>query len=79
MTKILKVIGKITFVILLLSFAVAFFLYKQYWISFFTLALVLIFSRWDQVKKIIIGKEKVEIQIPEKVIEKQGQDNIDNK
>ena len=77
MMKILKVIGKIAFVILFLIFAVAFFLYKQYWISFFTLALVLIFSRWDQVKKIIIGKEKVEIQIPEKVIEKQELNNED--
>ncbi len=75
MTKILKAIGKIAFVILLLAFALAFFLYKQYLISFFTLALVLIFSRWDQVKKIIIGKEKVEIQIPEKVIESQGRDD----
>ena len=41
------------------------------------LALILIFSRWDQVKKIIIGKEKVEVQIPEKVIESGDED--DNK
>ena len=77
--KILKVIGKIAFISLLLFFVVAFFLYKQYWLSFFTLALLLIFPRWEQVKKIIVGKDKVEVQIPEKIIIGKGQDNLENK
>ena len=76
--KILKAIGKIAFVVLLLIFVVAFFLYKQYWLSFFTLALILIFPRWEQVKKIIIGKDKVEVQIPEKVIISKGRDDVED-
>ena len=76
--KILKAIGKTAFVVLLLIFVVAFFLYKQYWLSFFTLALLLIFPRWEQVKKIIIGKDKVEVQIPEKIITSKGRDDVDD-
>lgn len=82
MVKILKAIGKIAFIVLLLFFVVAFFLYKQYWLSFFTLALILIFPRWEQVKKIIVGKDKIEVQIPEKIITSKGRDDaedIDNK
>lgn len=82
MVKILKAIGKIAFIVLLLIFVVAFFLYKQYWLSFFTLALILIFPRWEQVKKIIVGKDKIEVQIPEKIITSKGRedlDDIDNK
>ncbi len=56
---------------LLLVFTVAFFLYKQYWLAFFTLALILIFPRWRQVKKIIVGKDKIEVQIPEDIIKKE--------
>lgn len=78
MVKILKTIGKIAFVVLLLIFVVAFFLYKQYWLSFFTIALILIFPRWEQVKKIIVGKDKIEVQIPEKVIDAKGRDDVDN-
>lgn len=77
--KILKAIGKTAFVILLLIFVVAFFLYKQYWLSFFTLALILIFPRWEQVKKIIVGKDKVEVQIPEKIVIDKSRDDAENK
>lgn len=78
--KILKTIGKVAFLCLLLGFSVAFFVYKQYWLSFFTLALILMFSRWDQVKKIVVGKDKVEVQIPEKVIIDKGrQEMVDSK
>lgn len=78
MVKILKAIGKIAFIVLLLIFVVVFFLYKQYWLSFFTLALILIFPRWEQVKKIIVGKDKIEVQIPEKVITSKGRDDVDD-
>jgi len=76
--EISKKIGKIAFIILLLFFVVAFFIYKQYWLSFFTLALILIFPRWEQVKKIIVGKDKIEVQIPEKIITNKGRDDADN-
>ena len=78
MVKILKATGKIAFITLLLIFVVAFFLYKQYWLSFFTLALILIFPRWEQVKKIIVGKDKIEVQIPEKIITSKGRDNAED-
>ena len=78
MVKILKAVGKIAFIVLLLVFVVAFFLYKQYWLSFFTLALILIFPRWEQVKKIIVGKDKIEVQIPEKIITSKGRDDVDD-
>ena len=71
MNKPLQTFGKIAFIILLLVFAVAFFLYKQYWIAFFTLALMLVVSSWGRVKKLIIGKDKVEVQIPEDVIKRE--------
>ncbi len=71
-----KTSGKTAFTILLLIFAVAFFVYKQYWLAFFTLALILVFSRWDQVKKIVVGKDKVEVQIPESVVTAQEKSKI---
>ena len=71
MNKILQASGKFLFLALLLIFTVAFFLYKQYWIAFFSLALILIYPRWGQVKKIIVGKDKIEMQIPEAVIKKE--------
>ncbi len=74
MNKLLQTFGKIAFIILLLVFAVAFFLYKQYWIAFFTLALILVVSSWGRVKKLIIGKDKVEIQIPEDVIKREAKE-----
>lgn len=64
--------AKAGFIVLLLIFSVGFFLYKQYWLAFFTLALMLIFSRWDSVKKIIVGKDKVEVQIPESAIKNEN-------
>lgn len=76
MTTSLKTFNKIAFVVLLLAFSIAFFLYKQYWLSFFTLALILVFSRWDQVKKIIVGKDKVEVQIPEKAIIEKDKEEV---
>ena len=71
MVKPLNTIGKIVFIVLLLVFAVAFFMYKQYWLAFFTLALMLIASSWGRIKKLIVGKDKVEVQIPEDVIKKE--------
>lgn len=71
MAKFLQMSGKFLFLILLLIFTIAFFLYKQYWLAFFTLALILIFPRWGQVKKIIVGKDKIEVQIPEDIIKKE--------
>ncbi|MEK7664913.1 MAG: hypothetical protein AAB361_02105 [Patescibacteria group bacterium] len=71
MNKILQASGRFLFLMLLLVFTVAFFLYKQYWLAFFTLALILIFPRWRQVKKIIVGKDKIEVQIPEDIIKKE--------
>ena len=78
MSEISKTISKVAFTILLLALVVAFFIYKQYWLSFFTLALILIFPRWSQVKKIIVGKDKIEVQIPEKVITDKGRDEENN-
>lgn len=71
MAKLLKTFSKIVFIVLLLVFAVAFFMYKQYWLAFFTLALILIVSSWGRVKKLIVGKDKVEVQIPEDVIKRE--------
>lgn len=71
MNKIFKTLGKSSLLILLLAFTIAFFLYKQYWLAFFTLALILVSPRWGQVKKIIVGKDKIEVQIPEDVIKKE--------
>ncbi|TSC94498.1 MAG: hypothetical protein CEN87_467 [Parcubacteria group bacterium Licking1014_1] len=75
MNKLLQTFGKIAFIILLLVFAIAFFLYKQYWIAFFTLALILVVSSWGRVKKLIIGKDKVEVQIPEDLIKREDKEN----
>lgn len=71
MNNIFKTFRTSALLLLLLFFTVAFFLYKQYWLAFFSLALILIFPRWGQVKKIIVGKDKVEVQIPEDVIKKE--------
>ncbi len=75
MAKALQMSAKIAFLVLLLIFAVAFFIYKQYWLSFFTLGLMLVVSSWGKVKKLIIGKDKVEIQIPEDVIKREQKEN----
>ncbi len=71
MDKNFQMFAKIVFLVLLLIFAIAFFMYKQYWLAFFTLALMLVVSSWGRVKKLIVGKDKVEIQIPEDVIKKE--------
>lgn len=71
MPKQFEPFAKIAFIILLLLFAVAFFIYKQYWIAFFTLALMLIVSSWGKIKKLVVGKDKLEVQIPEDVIKKE--------
>ena len=55
--------GRILFFIILLAFAVAFFLYKQYMFSFLTLVVFLAFSKWENVKKLIAGRGRVEVQI----------------
>lgn len=75
MNKTLQMAAKIVFLILLLFFAVAFFMYKQYWPAFFTLGLMLVVSSWGKVKKLVIGKDKVEIQIPEDVIKREQKEN----
>lgn len=75
MEKSLQLFAKIAFLILLLIFAIAFFIYKQYWLAFFTLGLMLVVSSWGRIKKLIIGKDKVEIQIPEDVIKKEQKEN----
>ena len=71
MAKTLNVLGKTAFIILLLAFAIAFFIYKQYWLAFFSLALMLIVSSWGRIKKLIVGKDKIEVQIPEDVIKRE--------
>lgn len=63
--------GKAIFLVLLLIFAIAFFIYKQYWLSFFTLALMLVVSSWGKIKKLVVGKDRLEMQIPESVIKKE--------
>ncbi len=55
--------GKILFFVILIAFAVAFFLYKQYMFSFLTLVVFLVFSKWDRVKKLVAGRGRVEMQI----------------
>ena len=75
MNKALQMSAKIAFLILLLVFATAFFMYKQYWLAFFTLGLMLVVSSWGKVKKLIIGKDKVEIQIPEDIIKREQKEN----
>lgn len=61
--KNMNTFSKMIFFIILLVFAVAFFLYKQYMFSFLTLVVFLAFSKWDRVKKLIAGRGRVEMQI----------------
>ena len=65
-----QTIIRILFAVILLAFAVGFFAYKQYWTAFFTLFLLIIVSRWYQVKKLVVGKERLEVQLPEEKIKK---------
>lgn len=67
--------GKIIFIVLLLVFAVAFFMYKQYWLTFFTLVLMLVVSSWGKIKKLVVGKDRLEVQIPESIIKKEDKEN----
>ncbi|MFA5878247.1 MAG: hypothetical protein WC845_02685 [Candidatus Staskawiczbacteria bacterium] len=62
----MSILNKILFTILLLLFAVAFFLYKQYVFSFLTLVVILVFSKWDQMKKLIAGNGRIEMQLQNK-------------
>lgn len=75
MAKTFQMFAKIAFLVLLLVFAIAFFMYRQYWPAFFTLALMLVVSSWGKVKKLIVGKDKVEVQIPEDVIKREQKEN----
>lgn len=59
----MNLFSKILFFVILLAFAVAFFLYKQYMFSFLTLVVFLVFSKWDRVKKLVAGRGRVEMQI----------------
>jgi len=59
----MNLFSKILFFIILLTFAVAFFLYKQYMFSFLTLVVFLVFSKWDRVKKLVAGRGRIEMQI----------------
>jgi hypothetical protein len=70
-------LGRTAFIILLLIFSLAFFAYKQYWLCFFTLALMFVVSGWGRIKKLIIGKDKVEVQIPEDVIKKEQKESAE--
>ena len=63
MAKIFGVLGKLVFFLLLLSFALAFFWYKQYVFSFLTLVVILMFSKWSQIKKLVAGNGRVEMEI----------------
>ncbi len=55
--------SKVVFFLIFLAFAVAFFLYKQYMFSFLTVVIFLAFSKWDNVKKLVAGRGRVEVQI----------------
>ncbi|MBU3895919.1 DUF3675 domain-containing protein [Patescibacteria group bacterium] len=55
--------GKLIFMLLLLAFAVGFFWQKQYMFSFLTLVVLLVFTKWDRVKKVIAGRGRVEMQV----------------
>ena len=59
----MNLFSKILFFIILMVFAVAFFLYKQYMFSFLTLVVFIVFSKWDRVKKLIAGRGRIEMQI----------------
>jgi len=63
MSKSAEVFLRVSFFILLLIFAIAFFWYKQYAFSFLTLMVILIFSRWNQIKKLVAGNGRVEMEI----------------
>jgi hypothetical protein len=67
--------GKILFIVLLLVFAIGFFIFKQYWLSFFTLVLMLVVSSWGKIKKLVIGKDRLEVQIPETIVKKEYEEN----
>ena len=73
-----SITGKTLFIILLLIFAIAFFIYKQCWLTFFTLVLMLVVSSWGKIKKLVVGKDKVEVQIPEDVIKREEKEKIEN-
>lgn len=66
----MNIISKILFFVILIAFAVAFFLYKQYMFSFLTLVVFLVFSKWDRVKKLIAGRGRIEMQIEKEEKEK---------
>jgi len=63
MAKTFGTLGRAAFFALLLIFAIAFFWYKQYVFSFLTLIVVLVFSRWSQIKKLVAGNGRVEMEI----------------
>jgi hypothetical protein len=75
MSNFVEKTGKILFIVLLLVFAIAFFAYKQYWLSFFTLVLMLVVSSWGKIKKLVVGKDRLEVQIPEAIIKKENKDS----
>lgn len=66
----MNLFSKILFYVILMVFAVAFFLYKQYMFSFLTLVVFLVFSKWDRVKKLVAGRGRVEVQIEKEKKEK---------
>lgn len=66
----MNLFSKILFFVILMVFAVAFFLYKQYMFSFLTLVVFLVFSKWDRVKKLIAGRGRIEMQIEKEKKEK---------
>lgn len=66
----MNLFSKILFFVILLTFAVAFFLYKQYMFSFLTLVVFIVFSKWDRVKKLIAGSGRIEMQIEKEKTEK---------
>ena len=54
---------KLFYTLTLLAFTVAFFIYKQYMFSFLTLVILLVFTKWDYIKKLVAGRGRVEMQV----------------
>lgn len=63
MNEKLEVLGRIALAIIFFTFAIAFFLHEQFILSFLTLVLLLVLSKWDQMKRFVAGRGRVEVEV----------------
>lgn len=63
MNEKLELLGRVLFAIIAFAFAIAFFYVQQYILSFLTLVLLLVLSKWNQMKRFVAGRGRVEMEI----------------